>query len=536
MGIRLKPTILVMLAVAPHLLASCALYRPPERGQDELPVPDAFTLYEETAPLPERWWESFDSEELNRLVDAALSGNLSLQQIYARLLQAHMIARQSGAARWPQLSMNADASETRRHTDTGESSTSLDTASQKLNAMDTLVRNASNSGGSTTNQSTLEALSTRLHTAQSNLQALETLFAEPPSAEMTLTTRSFLLGLTTSYEVDIWGRVRSQHKAALLDLEASREDVYAAMLSLSASVVLQWLDVVAYQQELALVQGQLALNRTTLELMELRYRKGMAIALDVYQQRQIVARTESFLPSLESGMQTARHELAVFLGRHPRSDLEIRTEALPPLGPLPEAGLPVDLLAKRPDVRAAGLQLRAADWQVSAARADRLPALRLTASASYGAEEWELLFDNWMASLGGSITGPVFDAGRRKAEVKRARAVVDERLAAYKESVLQAVKEVENALFQETKQAEYLAALQRQLDAARGSHEQALERYRKGLNDYLPVLSALSELQVLERSLVQARFSQVGYRVQLCRALGSSWMKEHLLEQEKTKK
>ncbi|HQH67056.1 MAG TPA: TolC family protein, partial [Candidatus Hydrogenedentes bacterium] len=211
----------------------------------------------------------------------------------------------------------------------------------------------------------------------------------------------------------------------------------------------------------------------------------------VYQQRQIVAGTESLLPPLEAALQTTLHELAVLLGQEPRTELGMVLAALPEVGPLPEPGLPAELLARRPDIRAAGLRLRSADWRVSVARADRLPALRLTGSASYGADDWDLVFDNWAATLAAGVTGPIFDAGQRKAEVERARAVVDERLAAYRESVLIAAKEVETALFEEVKQVEYIEALNRELDAVRNAHEQALLRYRKGSNDYLPVVSAL---------------------------------------------
>jgi len=165
---------------------------------------------------------------------------------------------------------------------------------------------------------------------------------------------------------------------------------------------------------------------------------------------------------------------------------------------------------------------------VSAALADRLPAIRLSASASYGADDLDLLFDNWMARLAGSITGPIFDAGSRKAEVERTRAVVDERLAAYKLTVATAVQEVEDALVLEAKQGEYIEALKTQLEAARSAYDESLARYRKGLNDYLPVLSALTSVQLLERGLVQAEHDLLVYRVQLHLALGGTWMREEL--------
>lgn len=511
----------VRRALAAALLAlacaSCARFVPAEGDPRDLPFPSEFTLYDGTTPAPDRWWEAFSSDEVDGLVTQALEGNLTLQQVYARLTQAEMLARQAGTSRYPELNVTGDVSATRRRTDTGESVSDLDIAAEKLNALDTLLGTATPAG-----------LPEALKVARSKIQAAETLLADAPSSSVTTTTHAYRFGLASSYEADLWGKVRARHKAALLDYEATREDVYAAMLSLSGTVVRQWLVIVAQQQGLDLIHQQLELNKTVLGLIELRYRKGLANALDVFQQRQIVAQTEALIPPLESAVQTARHELAVLLGQPPRSDLGVETALLPDAPPLPEPGLPADLLARRPDVRAAGLDLAAADWRFAAARADRLPSLRLTASATYGADEWALVFDNWVAALAGSLTGPVFDAGRRKAEVERTRAVAGERLAQYQQRVLESVKEVENALVQETKQAEYIAALQREIEAVRATYEQAQQRYRKGLNDYLPVLSALTQLQVLERRLVVARFERLGLRVQLCMALGGAWMNDTL--------
>ncbi len=494
---------------------SCARFTPPERGPEELPVPAEFTLYDASGAVPERWWEVFQSDELNRLIERALTGNLSLQQVYARLIQAEMAAIQAGAARVPSLDYSGDASVGRRRVDTGAPVDHLAYLNQKIAAWNQL-----SGAGTLPPADLLDALDQ----AATTLEAVDTLAAGPPSSHSTFTSRSYRFGLGSSFEVDLWGRVRAQHEAALSDVEATREDVNGAMLSLSAIVAREWLFAVAQHQTMALVEKQLELNRTTLDLIELRYRKGMATALDVYQQRQIVAGTESLLPPLEAALQTTLHELAVLLGQEPRTELGMVLAALPEVGPLPEPGLPAELLARRPDIRAAGLRLRSADWRVSVARADRLPALRLTGSASYGADDWDLVFDNWAATLAAGVTGPIFDAGQRKAEVERARAVVDERLAAYRESVLIAAKEVETALFEEVKQVEYIEALNRELDAVRNAHEQALLRYRKGSNDYLPVVSALSQLQVVERRLVQAELARLDLRVRLCAALGGSWM------------
>ena len=141
--------------------------------------------------------------------------------------------------------------------------------------------------------------------------------------------------------------------------------------------------------------------------------------------------------------------------------MAVSQKTLPELIPLPATGLPADLLAARPDVRAAGLRLKEADWQVSAARADRLPAVTLSAAAEFSSDALNLLFSNWVATLAASLAGPLFDGGYRSAEVDRTRAVAEEYLTAYARTVAEAIREVEDSLVTETRQNEYIALLLR---------------------------------------------------------------------------
>ena len=334
---------------------------------------------------------------------------------------------------------------------------------------------------------------------------------------------AYSLGLNAAYEVDLWGRIKSQTEAANLDRAASREQLHTAAITLSSQVTLRWLGIVAQRLQTDLIRRQLEINKTSLDLIELRFRKSLATALDVYQQRQAVAGTKSRIPQAELREKLLENELAVLLGRSDLKSLQIAQTNLPSLGPLPKIGLPADVLANRPDVRQAGLRLQSADWRVSAAKADRLPAIRLTASANYANADFSSVFDDWFANLAAGVTGPIFDGGRRKAEVDRARAVVDERLAAYRETVLRAIKEVEDALVSEKKQREYIVALDRNIVLSRHSYREAVRRYQRGLINYLPVLLELVTLQNLERDRVVAQYTLLQYRINLYRALGGTW-------------
>jgi len=229
------------------------------------------------------------------------------------------------------------------------------------------------------------------------------------------------------------------------------------------------------------------------------------------------------IPMVEAREQLLRHELALLLGKLPQTFLNISREDLPNPIEIPATGLPADLLSARPDLRAAGMRLWAADWQVAAARADRLPAISLTAQASYGEGDMDVLFDNWLLSLTGNLTAPIFDGKRRAAEVDRSLAVVDEKVSAYRRTVLTAIKEVEDALVTESKQREHIKGLEKVTAAARKALKEAGNRYRKGLNDYLPVLTQLLKVQDLERNLIQQQANLLGARISLYRALGGTW-------------
>ncbi len=273
--------------------------------------------------------------------------------------------------------------------------------------------------------------------------------------------------MIAGYEVDLWGRIRAQRESAFLQTAASREDVNTAAITIAAEVANRWIQIISQRMQKQLLEEQLRINKTLLELVELRFRMAMVSALDVYQQQQVVENVKAEIPLVERDELLLRHELAILLGRPPLTELAITRSKLPQPAALPPTGLPADLLAARPDVRGAGLRLEAAEWQIAAARAARLPALSLTARARYGRGDFDVLFSNWLLSLAANLTAPILDGGRRAAEVDRTRALADENLAAYYNTVLTAVKEVEDALVSEAKQREHIQGLKQVVATAR---------------------------------------------------------------------
>ena len=219
-------------------------------------------------------------------------------------------------------------------------------------------------------------------------------------------SETYALGLFTSYEIDLWGRIRSQREAALETMAATGADFQTARMTIAAEVADRWVQLLSRRLQIQLLERQLENNLIFLDLIELRFRKAMVSALDVYQQKQVVENVRARIPLVEAQRQLLHHELAVLLGRPPRSQLKLSQTALPVIGLLPAVGLPADLLANRPDVRAAGMRLTASQWQVAAARANRLPSLQLTAGAQYGASAMDALFDTWLLNLAADLTAP----------------------------------------------------------------------------------------------------------------------------------
>jgi NodT family efflux transporter outer membrane factor (OMF) lipoprotein len=451
---------LASLGLAAALLA-CSPHKVTKNPLPPVPVPDAFGTSTGSNALPEKWWADFNDAALDQLIADTLSGNLQLRAAWARVEQARTLVIQANSGKYPQLELSAGASR------------------QKL---------------------------------RFNFQQ-----------EITVQSDQLSASLAASYELDLWRRMASQGDAAALDALAMRDDVESIAISLAAEVTEAWFDLIAQRAQKQLITEQLQINETYLELVELRFQKGLAAGLDVYQQRQQVVQTRARLRLIDATIELLEHRLALLTGKAPAAGPVAAPVELPSMPAVPGSGLPADLLARRPDVRAARRRVEAADYRVAIAVADRLPAIRLRGTTGLQSSELADFIASPLWSIAASLTAPIFDAGRRKAEVARTEAVVEERLMSYGQVLLQAMIEVENALAQERQQVEYIKELEESIELAAATLREAQERYRQGLIDYLPVLSSLQAQQQAEITLLMARRQLLSYRVQLCRALGGTW-------------
>jgi NodT family efflux transporter outer membrane factor (OMF) lipoprotein len=416
------------------------------------------------------WWEQLGDPVASELVARALAGNLSLRAALARVEQADGLRRQARAGLFPTLDVEPGINRSR-------------------------------------------------------------IFVPPPIGAFEQTFWTFQGN--TGWEVDVWRRVRSGIRAAEADRAAVRLDAEGVALSLSAQVVEAWWDVRFQADRRGAIEDQLALVRTWEELMVLRQRNGLSTALEVMQQAQQARALETQLPAVAAAEDAAVHRLALLLGMVPsalRGDPELGPllaggqAGLPVAPPLPAAGVPADLLTRRPDVQAAQLRALAADWRVVSAVADRLPTLRLTGSVNLQAPRITDLLDGFFWRIAGALATPLVDGGRRRAAVDRARWVREEALLNWNQALLTAIVEVEDALAALHHQEATLAALAAEQAQAEATLALARGQYLQGVTDYLRVLTALSTLQQLALSRLQAERTALSQRVALYRALGGDWM------------
>jgi len=437
--------------------------QPAQRILESQMIPEQYSSVSnqlKTLSLPNQWWEIFKSPELDKLVETAFTNNLDMAVAAARLRQAHEQVIISGAAGSFQLSGSGGAS----------------------------LEKSGNTRGDISVENTRESYST---------------------------------GLTAAYEVDIWGRISSSERASELVYEATEQQLNATALTISGSIARSWLQLKSVMQEMMLVRGQITTSRKALELLKVRQRAALSAAVDVYQQESQVAALERLLPPLEEQHDDLNHQLKFLLGIPASCALpvDLKCEPLPVVKELPECGMPADLIVNRPDIQAAWLNLKAQEWTVVSRKAERLPALTLSGTLSFEDQEISDVLKNWYVNLAAGLIGPVLDGGRRAAQVRLAEAQSDENFVYYTESVLQAMREVEQALSRDRNRRNYLNAINNEILYNQKTLEESFNRYRKGLMEYLNVLTALAAKQGAERRQHSANTQLILNRIDLYQAL-----------------
>jgi NodT family efflux transporter outer membrane factor (OMF) lipoprotein len=260
-----------------------------------------------------------------------------------------------------------------------------------------------------------------------------------------------------------------------------------------------------------------------LDLIETRFGSGQIRSADILRQRRLLESTREQQIAAEKQVKLLEHRLAVLLGKSPQKEIKKSIDTLPNLPPLPKTGVPADLIRRRPDVQAAYHRLMAADRELAAAISNQYPRFSISASASTSADNVESLFKDWARSLGGNLLAPIFYGGRLRAEVDQSESIRKQRLFEYVQTILNAFREVEDALVQEQKQVEKIQSIREQVKLAEQTYEQLRIEYFNGMGGYLDVLTALDEVQQLRRNLISAHMNLLEYRIALYRSIAGSF-------------
>jgi NodT family efflux transporter outer membrane factor (OMF) lipoprotein len=346
----------------------------------------------------------------------------------------------------------------------------------------------------------------------------------PNIANVESTTYSVGLGLA-SWEIDFFGRVRSLSEVALNQYLATEEGRNAAQATLVASVANAWLALAADEELLTLTTDTLKTREESLRLTRLRFENGASSEIDTRQAQSLYESARVTLAQLQRQRALDLNALALLLGTPVPTDYRagVSTDQLQ-LPDLP-AGVPAEVLAKRPDVRQAEQVLIAANANIGAARAAFFPRISLTAAAGVASSELNNLFQG--GAFGYSVTPalvlPIFDSGRNSANLESAKVGREIALAQYERAIQAAFRDVSDALAGRATYGDQLAAQSRVAEAEGARYRLARLRYENGVASYLDLLDAQRSLFAAQQGLVQTRLARLQNQVQLYRALGGGW-------------
>ncbi len=419
--------------------------------------------------LPDHWWRLFNDRELNRLIDRALSANNDLAAAKARFDTARALVGVDRARMFPALNLNGSG---------GESRASEGSTAQNM----------------------------------------------PPGATLDLDSQRYRGTFDLSYDPDLWGRNKRLLEASSAQAAQAEALLDSQRLGIATEVARQYFLLCGLDAQKTVLEDTISSRQSTFDLQKSKADAGLIDGLSTSQARTELELAKNDIALVERQRGSAEHALAVLCGTRP-SDFSIthrgNSGALPTIRP----GLPAEVLNRRPDVRAAEQNLRATNARIGVAAAAFYPNFNLSASGGFESIDVKSFLDweNRVLAIGAGIAAPVFDGGSNRANFDAAVAKRDEALAIYRNTLLVALREVEDTLVDLKGLAASNNALEQALTSARDSQRISQERYDKGLSSYLEVVEAGRTVLRVELVLAQTRSQQRISLAALAKALGGGW-------------
>lgn len=459
-------------------LSACAAgpdYTAPQPAA--LGVPASYYSAPGSGPIKEAdlatWWTRLNDPALGTLIDQAIANNLDIVQAQARLRQARESLRQANAAFLPQV--NASGSAGRNYSSRGSSTRVVD---------GNIVSTGSGNWSS-----------------------------------------SYSLGANASWQVDLFGALSRSAEAARADLAASGYDLANVRMTIIAELVTNYIQARQAQAQLRIARETQAIQRDNYNIANWRLQAGLVSSLDAEQARAQLAQTGATIPQLESGLRGSLNRIAVLTGQAPGE----ATRTLESPAPIPAAstaiatGIPADTLRQRPDVRSAERALAAATARIGVAQAQLYPSLGISGNIGTSATSFKNLFDLVTGGVFANVAQLIFDGGRLASQVRSQKAATDAAFAAYKQSVLTALEDVENAMAALTSARQRKAEFAVAFEASNNAALLARSQYQAGLIDFQTLSASETTLLNARNSLAAAQADQVLAIAQLYNALGGGW-------------
>ncbi len=338
----------------------------------------------------------------------------------------------------------------------------------------------------------------------------------------------YAAGLRASWEVDLFGKNRSAVENAAAQVGATEENFCSVQASLASEIAIAYTNLRVDEAALEVLRRTVKTREETSKLASWRARAGEADALEANQALSSLEQARAGIPALEQSIAQTHNLLALLAGQTPGSldgILSSGKKTIPNPANSLSIGIPADTLRQRPDVRVAGYQMLAAAASTRSAAAERFPSLNLTGTLGVTAPTVGKLFNPETASAGiiAGLSGPIFDAGRIRSNIKALNAVEEQTFQTYRGTILTALSEVEDSLIACRSTTERLAILEKATAAAREAAELAQQRYQAGVTDISTVLDAQRSLLGLEGSLFNVRANRTIAYIQLYKALGGGW-------------
>ena len=441
-----------------------------------------------------RWWSVFADAELDRLVDRALTQSFDVRTASLRIAAARAQRDAAAGAALPNVEGSGIAGRTRM-SDNGIGKALAGGGSSSGSGSGSGSAGSSGGGGSS---------------------------SAPPSS-----FNLFQAGFDATWELDLFGKVRRNVQASEADVRSAEEARRDAVVSLVAELVRNWLALRGALRQRDIARADIETQNRLGVLVASRRRAGLVGSSDVAAQNAQLADARSQLPPIEQRIAQAKNRIAQLLAEPPGAIAELRDEpaTLPPLPPQVPVGLPSELLRRRPDVRQREADLEAATARIGVAKASLFPSIRLGLTGGLQSTQASSLFD-WASRFfigGAQLSIPIFEGGRLQAQVRVADIQAQEAVLSYRQTVLGAFHDVDNALAAYAAEQRRTAELTGQVKASQRSRDLALERYKRGLAAYTDVLDADRRSHQTELTLAQSTVDASTDLVALFKALGGGW-------------